>query len=504
MNAAPGAATGPRAPSFGRRREVQALALFAAVLAVALASHELWRDELQSWMIARASATPTALLHNLRYEGHPVLWYALLWPFARVFHSASTLQWLEWCIATITAGLVLFRAPFTLRRRIALVFGYFFLYEYGALTRSYGLGVLLTVVAMIVVTDSKPRWLARAVVLGLLANTSAFGACVAVAIAVGVAVRDRPWQTDREGRRDPVLAATVFLGLLAYAYAQAQPAPGTAPFAGWNLSIDAHLGAKALSAPFAALVPIPRLEHSWWNTSIADGHTRIAAVAGLLVLAAVTISIRRSSAALAAWWTGIVLMLGFLYTKLGTTSNVRYIGHIFVLYVVVMWFVATGARAGRRGYLLFDGVLTVQVVVALSAVLLDLFMPFTNAAAVANWFETHHHAQAPIVGCPDFAVSAVAGELDRAISYPQGDRSGTYILWDRKRLRVIAPFNRAVSRATKGHFDHWYFVSNRPVPALHKHLVFTRHDGIVKDEHYWVYELSGRAPPGLPDPCRTP
>ncbi|HEY1739665.1 MAG TPA: hypothetical protein VGI86_13190 [Acidimicrobiia bacterium] len=504
MTDVPGAAEGSRAFSFTRSRELRALIVFGAVLAIALASHELWRDELQSWMIARASRTPTALLRNLRYEGHPVLWYALLWPFARVFHSVTTLQVLEWFIATGTAALVLFKAPFTLARRVALIFSYFFLYEYGALTRSYGLGVLLTVATMVVITQPKPHWLVRALLLGLLANTSAFGACIAIAIAIGIAVRDRPWQNAADDRRDPVLAALIFLALAAYAYAQAQPAPGTAPFAGWNLSINVHLAGKVLSAPFSALVPIPKLQHSWWNTSIGDGHTRIAAVAGLLILIAVTWSIRHSKAALVTWIIGVVLVLGFLYTKLGTISNVRYIGHVFVLYVVAMWFLVTDANAGRRGYLLFDGVLTVQVAVAIMAVGLDLFMPFTNAAAAANWFRTHHAADAPIVGCPDFAASAVAGELDRPISYPQGDRMGTYILWDRKRLRVIAPLNRAVGRATHGQFGTWYLLTNRPVRSLARDLVFSRHDGVVDDEHYWVYRLNGRAPPALPSPCRTP
>ncbi len=505
MTVAPGEAAGARAAQLAHRTEVRALVAFGVVLAIALASHELWRDELQSWMIARGSASPSMLLRNLRYEGHPVLWYAVLWPFAQMFRSVMTLQVLEWFIATGTAAIVLFKAPFTLGRRVALIFGYFFLYEYGALTRSYGLGVLLTFASMVAVTTKRPHWVLRAVLLGLLANTSAFGACVAIAIAAGVAARDQPWRHDDiDDRRDAVFGALVFLGLAAYAYAQAQPAPGTAPFAGWNTSIDLHLGAKVLSAPFSALVPIPRLQHSWWNTSIADGHTRLAATAGILLVIAVTFSLRRSKPALATWCTGVALILVFLYTKLGTASNMRYFGHIFVLYVVAMWFAVNDARAGRRGSLLFDGVLTIQVIIAVAAVVLDIFMPFTNAGATADWFRAHHAAHAPIVGCPDFAASAVAGELDRPISYPQGDRLGTFILWDRKRVRIIAPLNRAVARATHGRFGRWFLLTNRPVPALDRALVFSRKDGIVADEHYWVYELSGRAPPGLPDPCRTP
>jgi hypothetical protein len=131
-------------------------------------------------------------------------------------------------------------------------------------------------------------------------------------------------------------------------------------------------------------------------------------------------------------------------------------------------------------------------------------MPFSNAADAASWFRSHHLTNAAIVGCPDFAASAVAGELNRPISYPQGDRNGTYILWDHRRLNLIAPLNRAVSRATKGQFGEWYLLSNKAIPTLRRNLVYVRHDGIIDDEHYWVYALNGKVQRALPGPCRTP
>jgi len=45
--------------------------VFALLLGAGLANHEMWRDELQAWMLARVSATPATLLAKLRYEGHP-------------------------------------------------------------------------------------------------------------------------------------------------------------------------------------------------------------------------------------------------------------------------------------------------------------------------------------------------------------------------------------------------------------------------------------------------
>ena len=51
---------------------------YAVLLAVLLAHHEPWRDELHFWMSARDSQNLTQLWENRRYDGHPPLWSWLL------------------------------------------------------------------------------------------------------------------------------------------------------------------------------------------------------------------------------------------------------------------------------------------------------------------------------------------------------------------------------------------------------------------------------------------
>src|SRR5215469_18650132 len=45
-----------------------------------LLHHEMWRDEIQDWLLARDSNSVPRLFANLKYEGHPGLWYLLLMP----------------------------------------------------------------------------------------------------------------------------------------------------------------------------------------------------------------------------------------------------------------------------------------------------------------------------------------------------------------------------------------------------------------------------------------
>jgi hypothetical protein len=51
---------------------------FAIVLLFGMAHHEMWRDELQAWMVAREAHSLGGLLNNMKYEGNPVLPLCLL------------------------------------------------------------------------------------------------------------------------------------------------------------------------------------------------------------------------------------------------------------------------------------------------------------------------------------------------------------------------------------------------------------------------------------------
>ena len=55
-------------------------ATFLVVGALVMAHHELWRDEVQTWMLARDSASASDLLPRRKYKSHPVLWQLLLMP----------------------------------------------------------------------------------------------------------------------------------------------------------------------------------------------------------------------------------------------------------------------------------------------------------------------------------------------------------------------------------------------------------------------------------------
>ena len=157
-------------------------ALFTAFVGVVTSRHEMWRDEIQAWLIARDSTGPWALLHNLKYEGHPGLWHLLLWPFARLSPNPVWMQILHVAIAGASA-LLLFRfAPFPWVVKIPLMLGYYFVYEWAVIARNYGVSVLILFAFCALYAQRWRRFPMLGVLLFLLCHTNVYGVLIAGAL----------------------------------------------------------------------------------------------------------------------------------------------------------------------------------------------------------------------------------------------------------------------------------------------------------------------------------
>src|SRR6516165_2118889 len=108
-----------------------------------MSHHEMWRDEIEYWLIARDSTSVPNLFANMKYEGSPTLWPLLLMLLTRVSHSPTAMQALHLLIATSTIYVFARYSPFSVVQKVLFSFGYFPFYEYAIISRNYALGVLL-------------------------------------------------------------------------------------------------------------------------------------------------------------------------------------------------------------------------------------------------------------------------------------------------------------------------------------------------------------------------
>jgi hypothetical protein len=418
---------GRAASSHADRRVVCWVALFgfAVVTALGLRAHTLWFDEMQAWNIARASASLPDLAANLRYEGHPVLWYLPLYVLTRVTGDPHSMQVLQWCIATSTAALVLFRAPFRVGLRVALLGGYFVAFEYGVISRSYGLGVLLLVTALVLLARPDPRWVGVTIALVGLALTSLPGAVVAIAVAVTVLL-------DPRLRRVPSARATgtaVIVAGLAAAVVCIPPddfgalTPGLGDSSRFGTGLGVRV-ASSLSATWRALVPVPATAGEW-NSNLLDRQPAAVWVEAALAVALFTlvlVVLRGFPFARRLWWVGSGGLFGF-FVVVTRPEGARHAGFAFLLFVACAWCASAAPGASRpeappgdgRGLdTLLVAVLVTQVVAMLAVYPTASTQDFSRDRVLAD---AVHDAGLDdhIVSAQDWDGTTIGGYLDRRV-----------------------------------------------------------------------------------------
>ena len=130
-----------------KKEFIIATVLFAGYLlfnGILLAGHELWRDEANVWLFAR-DASPIQLLREIKYQGHPCLWYFIVMPFAKLGFPFFTISVLSFLVMALAAGIFTYRSPFHSVTKAICLFSPMFSYYYSVVARNYCLIALLLI-----------------------------------------------------------------------------------------------------------------------------------------------------------------------------------------------------------------------------------------------------------------------------------------------------------------------------------------------------------------------
>jgi hypothetical protein len=469
-----------------------ALGLWVVLGLMRLLAHEMWRDELQAWMIARNSATPLELISNLRYEGHPGLWPFCLFLISRVTDSPVGMQVFNLAVGAGSAWILLRWAPFPRWMTLSLAFGYFVAFEYGTLSRSYSLGVLFLLAFCALWAGAGRRRLPlAALTLALLAMTSIYGVIVAAGLAAGAL-----WETWAQqphvirNRRALWFAVIVALGISATLVFVRQPADAgfrVAP----RLAADPNAGLHSLGAVWRGLAPVPPLQQEFWNRDLLEPFPYVRALVGLALFACVLLALREHRAAFVAFAVGGGGLFAFSYIVY--QGGVRHHGHYFLLFVASCWMTATSARPD--GGILWKRMLgllaAVQLAVGLYASAMDQRLKFSGSRDTAAFIRDHYPPDVPIVVEPELPGVPLAAWLARDVFFAQSGRLGGFVVWNQQ--QQPPDFGRSVTTA-----DRLASSSGRAVllvttrrdvpPARFKHVGHFEGE-IVREETYDVYAV---------------
>ncbi len=456
-----------------RPRTARGETLFAAavtvgfVVAAGLAAfwHEMWRDELRAWLIARDSATPGAVLENIGCEGHPSLWYLLLWPVVRVVRDPDAMKLLN---VSLMAGAVFLGARFAPAPRLIralAAFGYFPVYEYGAISRNYAMGVLGLVAFCALFPQRRRHPLALGLVLFLTAHTSLVACVLALAAALAVAA-EALGSPERASAAPPGSAAEEPPVPAAAGEEQRLEVAGPRGWAGIALALAGVATSALQMRPSGRCAYWFAMEHGWVDLGGAFGAIPVAFLpvlrsgagywgiplvkAGglaLLVIPWCSLALCRRRV---AWLYYFAATMGLIAFFFATYSGARrHHGFLFVAFATAAWIAhyvppralprrldALARGAERWLWRLAPAALFVHVFAAGVAVAGERRYVFSGSRGAAAIMKSHGLDGRPIVCDTDEPASGVLAWLDRDRAFfPAGVRWASYPPYDAARLR---------------------------------------------------------------------
>lgn len=476
-------------------------AAFVAILVLQISRHEMWRDEIHSWGVVLSGYSLPELYENLRFTGHPGLWYLLLWFASWFTDSPFTVQIVHAAIGAVLIGAIALFSPFSRFEKLLLLSSYYVLYEYTVVSRNYGIGFLIAIIYAQQRATRPDRSLWNAALLGLLANTNMFALILSGALAVEYAVEllSRGDKRFTHALRRHLPAGVLYLAFVALAASTMWPSPDIswrttgAPLADAS---DPMRFWSVVAGNVEALLPIHPL--SYWDDQrkAVEGIASLLNVFALPVLALLFLNIFRQHRQLlivpSLTAAGSIAAGHLIYA-----TSMRHFGVDFIAFVAIWWMQSVWSPVRSR---LVLALLAVSAAAGLAVSVQQFPRTFSEGLATAEWIRDHAPADAALVGTPDTLASVVGQYLGRPIYFLDCSCTDSYLLFHKRRDAFDASqVPERLARAAEDLADRpIVFVISRPLrdaelAELRTRSVAVTHlasfDQATTDENFHVYRI---------------
>lgn len=438
-----------------RKFEWPFLGLYALLLALVTARHVMWFDELQAWLIARDSNSVANLFYNLRNEGHPALWYLLLYIPAHVSWNPVSMQVINYLLSVAETWLILSARKLSWPIRALAIFSFYGFYQYGVYARNYMLATfLLTAAARCLLGERQHRKLAI-LFLVLSINTHIFAIPIAAALAIQMFCLSK-LRSPKDLRmlfRDFEFWAisAVLLASVSLAYFTVHP-PVNAhtthnlQYASQNHSIPYYI-LFAESQAWQSLIPPNHLTIRVYHWLALHQHP-IAPVA-LLSLALFLLLAGALRTAQARSMFLVASSLEFIAMAVTVRQpQIHHLGFIFAAFVLALLIDAYTAPninsrpwlSRRVAFAVVLAILGLQTLKAASASWSEWNVPSSMAKATSSWLKQSGLGKNPLVMERTYENVTLLAYMERGSAYYPACRCmGSFVVWraGRDKDRVV-------------------------------------------------------------------
>ncbi|HTA83932.1 MAG TPA: tetratricopeptide repeat protein [Bacteroidia bacterium] len=419
-------------------------ALFLIVEFIIIQFHEYWADEVHAWAIAHKSNSIADVFYNGRYEGHPKLWYVLLYLLQKFTDNIFYMKVLNLCIATGAVFVFCFFSPFSFKKNILFCSGYFFAYEYSIISRNYAITVLLLFLCAGIFTRYKGKhFLLLSVLFFLLLQTNVYAVIIGIPFycyIIWILYKDK-----RLHLRTILISGTIVFAGFILSVLSMKP-PSNSGLSTENFRLSLYDSAHTLAVLFNCYVPIPQLNFHFWSSNILNpipNHAYIQAFLSIVLLIASFVLFKANKKILLLFFSGTVGILLFTYLKY--FGYIRHHGHLYLLFILCYWLysaenqneaISTQTNTVWNTFSIWIKkyfvtiVLVAQIIATCYANVCDIRYPFSNNLPTVNYLKENSLDKLPILGDGDYIASSVAGLLNKNIYFMRPRYWGQFIVLD--------------------------------------------------------------------------
>jgi hypothetical protein len=463
--------------------------LWIAVSGYLALRHVVWRDEMRALSLALTGANLADMLRAIHGEGHPALWYLMLRGAHALVPVREVLPALGWLSAAAAAALFAWRAPFRPVTLALVLFSAFFAFEYAAIARNYGIGML----AMFAIAAAWRRYRDRGVTMGLLlallCNTNV-PCCVLAAMFLGL------WLVELIGEeglhwgpkyRLFLMNALVAAAGAALCFATVFPTVHDAAV------IDHPAGIRVRTLLQALFTPA----RSFWDLAppFVPASNAIAALFGILMFGAIVGLVRAPGAFLAALGALFAFELFFQLVYPGFYRHqALFLCFLVSLYGLVAkggggrwpggWRIAErGRRVAAAGEAMFLALLALQVVTTFTVLATEASgYPYGRARDFAALVKRDGLERSVILTDPDMFAEALPYYLaDNPLYQMRAQRFGKVVRFTKQVRLLLTPDDYlAAAQALKAR-------TGRPVLIAFQYGLRTDRPTRLKEVNFWYF-----------------
>ncbi len=447
----------------------------------------MWRDELNALAIAWASPTIPSLFWHIHHEGHPWLWYMILWIPSRFTHSLLVLKVVQGIVSTAIILFVAFRAPFRAWEKALILAGYFFVFEYTVPSRMYGVMLLLFVVYLWRRTTKPESPILSGVLLALIASVDTLGIILSFALLLEYAYTafGRRRTSPLFSRRTAISAVAIYAAITLFAIWSARPAKDIS----WRTTGRPFKDAKDLSHLYEAFlnytilpflpVKSPR-SHFFWNPSLHRDLVQYTVPMLIFVLMLYWPFRGRWNLLL---MISATILAGTLFGHLIYPGSERHFGVVFLAFLAAAWIVRGENLTALWPWPIYV-LLGLSALSSVWAVIGSWKRPFSYNKAAAEWIVANHLEHMPLVGEEDTSVVGVAEYLNRPIYQIECSCVDTYLLFSSRRD------NYTTAEAPQRILQAAHFYNDQPLLFVLVHPMKPEEEKGLKEEGFQIEPLA--------------